>query len=201
MNDVVDTAQEALEKAAEDNHDALHNLVAILVALSATFMALCNVKDGNVVQAMAQHQAQAVDAWSYYQSKSTKQHLAESTAEQLRVQRELNPPARDKAPRLDALIAKHEAQAARYEQEKEQISREALGHERAYADLNVHDDQFDMAEALLSVALAMYGITALTKKRWLLGVAFAFSATGILLGLAGFLGWNLHPEWLAKLLG
>jgi len=39
------------------------------VAVAATFMALCNVKDGNIVQAMAQAQANSVDAWAYYQAK------------------------------------------------------------------------------------------------------------------------------------
>ena len=53
--------------------------IALLVALSATVVALCNVKDGNVVQAMAQAQAGAVDQWASSQSKSTKQHIAETT--------------------------------------------------------------------------------------------------------------------------
>jgi hypothetical protein len=40
-----------------------------------------------------------------------------------------------------------------------------------YNTLNVHDDQFDMSEALISVGIALAGVTALTKKKWLLAVA------------------------------
>ena len=40
-------------------------------------MAIDNVKDGNIGQAMAQAQAKSVDAWSYYQAKGVKQNLAE----------------------------------------------------------------------------------------------------------------------------
>jgi hypothetical protein len=28
-----------------------------------------------------------------------------------------------------------------------------------------------------------------------------FATFGTILGLAGFIGWNLHPDWLARLLG
>src|SRR4051812_50154393 len=86
MSDVAETISEAIENAS---HDRLHSLIAALVAVSATFMALCNVKDGNVVQAMAQDQARQVDAWAYYQAKSTKMNLAESMLDQLAVQRAL----------------------------------------------------------------------------------------------------------------
>src|SRR5438477_109040 len=86
MPDVSETVTEAVERDRE-SHSHLNSAVAILVALTATFMALCNVKDGNVTQAMTQAQAQAVDTWSYYQSKSIKGHLAEQTVDQMRIQR------------------------------------------------------------------------------------------------------------------
>ena len=63
------------------------------------------------------------------------------------------------------------------------------------------DDQFDISEALLSLAIALFGITALTQKRWLLFVACSFGALRLAVGLAGFFGWNLRPEWLAKIVG
>ena len=44
-------------------------------------------------------------------------------------------------------------------------------------------------------------VTALTKKRWLLGVAGIFLAAGLLFGVSGFLNWNIHADalvsWLA----
>jgi len=41
----------------------LNTAVAVLVALTATFTAVCNIKDGNIVQAMQKAQAAAVDTW------------------------------------------------------------------------------------------------------------------------------------------
>jgi DNA repair ATPase RecN len=180
----------------------LNTIVAVFVALAATFMALNNVKDGNVVQAMAQAQANGVDAWAYYQAKGTKQNLAISAREQIELTRDTTPNA---PPEVRAVFAKRIAEYValekKYEAEKEAIKKQAEGFHQQYDDLNVHDDQFDMAEALLSVAIALFGITALTRKAWLLVLAIAFAGCGTLLGFAGFLGWNLHPDWLASWLG
>lgn len=52
----------------------------------------------------------------------------------------------------------------------------------------------------MSVAIALLGVTALTRKRWLLIVGIVFAGIGELLGLAGFLGWSLHSDWLAGVL-
>ena len=54
MADLGDTIQEVSEHARESK---LNAKVAIWVALTATFMAICDVKDGNIVQAMEQAQA------------------------------------------------------------------------------------------------------------------------------------------------
>src|SRR5689334_15291287 len=88
MSDVADTVQDAVERARESR---FNSVVAAMVAVTATCMALGNVKDGNVVQAMQQAQASGIDAWSYFQAKSTRQHLAESMADQLVIQRDTWP--------------------------------------------------------------------------------------------------------------
>src|SRR6476661_9874013 len=84
MNEINDTIQETVEEAGKSR---INSKVAIFVAITATFMALCNVKDGNIVQAMDQAQAHSIDAWSYFQAKSTKQALAENTLEILKGQK------------------------------------------------------------------------------------------------------------------
>ncbi len=76
MSELSDTITEAAEQGGRNR---IHALVAICVAITATFMALCNVKDGNIVQAMQQAQARYIDGWSYFQAKSTKQSMAENT--------------------------------------------------------------------------------------------------------------------------
>jgi Domain of unknown function (DUF4337) len=196
MADISDTITEAVERASESR---LNSIIAALVAIAATFMALCNVKDGNIVQGMQQAQANAVDQWSYYQAKGMKQNLAEATLDQLQLQRTMLADPKF-APLLDAKIAVYQKQVKKYEKEKIDIKSNAEGQQKEYDALNFHDDQFDMSEACLSVAIALFGVTALTKKRWLLLVASLFMFFGVLFGLSGFFGWALHPDFFAKFL-
>ena len=125
---------------------------------------------------MSQAQAHSLDAWSYYQAKSTKQSIAENALDLLKFE--------DK-PGSDALIAKYQEKIARYDTEKAAIQAKAEGFEKEYDAINVFDDQFDMTDALLSIAIAMFGITALTRKTWL------FYSTSPSAGFAAGQGFTL----------
>jgi hypothetical protein len=194
--------EQTFEQPARSVDSSLHTTVALIVALVATFTAVCNVKDGNIVQAMAQAQANSIDTWSYYQAKSTKQNIAEATVDQIAVQRDTIPNLSAEARALfDKKIAEHSAKAKLYESEKAEIKKTAQGYQREYDRLNYRDDQFDAAEACLTLCMALLGITALTQKRWLLIVGVFFAVIGVMLGLGGFLGYKFHPAMLAKILG
>ncbi len=199
MSEIEETIQEAVERADKSK---LNAIIALLVAVSATFMALCNVKDGNIVQGMEQAQARSIDQWSYYQAKGTKQNLAEQMVDQLEFERAQ---LRDGSPQnlrlFDEKIKEYKQRSELLETEKAQIKKEAQDSAKEYDRLNFHDDQFDGAEACLSIAIALLGVTALTQKRWLLGLGIGFASLGVALGLSGFLGLNLHSNFLAKILG
>jgi hypothetical protein len=200
MGELQETVSDVIDNAGDSR---LHSHIAVLVAIAATFMALCNVKDGNICQAMAQDQAKAVDAWAYYQAKGTKLNVAEAMLDQMRLQREVvaGPTAAEARALIDQKIASYAEQVKKYEKEKEQIKGDAEELAHDYDRLNVRDDQFDMAEALISISLALFGITALTKKTAMFWVSGTFAGLGLVLGLAGFIGWNIHPDFLARLLG
>jgi len=189
MPDIQETIQETIESAGKSK---INSMVAIMVAMTATVMALCNVKDGNITQAMTQAQANTNDAWSYFQAKSTKQEIAENTLKILKVQK--NDINRE-------LIKDFEQQVARYNKEKAVIKAKAEGFQKEYDYLNLFDDQFDMTDAFLTIAIAMFGISALTQKKWLFYFASSVSVIGMTLGLAAFMKISLHSDLLAKILG
>ena len=204
MPEISEKVSEALEQAeggGDEKGSKLNTVVAASVAIAATFMAVCNVKAGNVVQAMSKVQVDVVDTWSYYQAKSTKQSLAEAAVDQLQMQRDPAHLSAEQLATLDKNMGSLKEKVARYDKEKEELKGKADELQKEYDRLNVKDDQFDISEALLSVGIALFGITALTQKRWMLFVAFAFGGFGMIVGLSGFFGWNIRPEWLAKLLG
>ena len=78
--------------ADEDNtasHDRdrirLNTRVAVTVALLATFLGVCKVKDDNIVQAMQQAQADKLDHWNFYQARNIRQEVAERGRAQLQL--------------------------------------------------------------------------------------------------------------------
>ena len=185
---------EATPAPATSPDESLNNLLSIVVALVATLLGLCNVKDGNIVQNMAKTQAEAIDTWSYYQAKSIKQALAEGTVAQLEI-------SQRSGAQVDAELKSWREREARYGREKEELKAKAEGLEQRFEQFNYRDDQFDQAEAALSLSIALFGLTALVKRRMLLWVGAGFSAFGSVYAVAGFAGLPLNPGFLAALLG
>ena len=200
MGDIKESIDEVVEKA-DNASSRLNSVIAVLVAVLATVMALFNIKDGNIVQAMAQAQAASVNAWAYFQAKSTKQSLAENMLDQLIIERERSGPLTPEAAALlDKKIAFYREKVERYEGEKAEIKKQAEGFAQEYDRLNYHDDQFDIAEAGITVALAVLGIAALTRRQWLVWFAAVFAGIGLASGIAGFLGAGFHLDFIATML-
>ena len=196
MAEIGEQISEAVEHAHESS---LNSIVALLVALAATFMALAGVKDRNITLKMDRAQAKAVDTWNYYQAKSMKQNLAESTLDEIKAIKATS--SASAAAEVEKRITNYEKQVTRYEHEKGDVKEEAEGYEKRYEALNEQHDLFDLCDAAISVSIALLGITALTKKRLLLAVACVFLVGGVFFGVAGFMNLSIHPEhlvsWLA----
>jgi len=182
----------------KDSKNRLNNWVAVSVAILAAFMAVTKVKDDNIVQAMLQAQSSAVDTWSEYQSTRLKQHMMELGKDQAQALR--SAAQAQTAPQLDEQVKHYDSEINRYTQESKDLQDKAHGFEAQYDALNFRDDQFDLSDAALSVALAMLAVTALTGKRWLLWASLAFAGLGLIMGLAGLFGLHIHPDALTKLL-
>ena len=176
----------------------LNTWVAISVALLATFMGICKVKDDNIVQAMQQAQADKIDNYSWYQARNIREEVAKSTVTQLQV---LQASA---APQAQSLfqdqIKTFQALAQEQEEKKKVQQADADKADQTYNQLNFHDDQFDLSDAMLALAISLLAVTALTQKRWLFMMAMVPTFFGVLMGLAGLLSWNIHPNFLTRLL-
>ncbi len=182
----------------EANRSRLNTRVAITVALLATFMGICKVKDDNLVQAMQQAQADRVDHWSYYQAKNIRAEVAHATADQLRAQLPAKLALQSEAMR--SAIVRYDSIARNEDGKKETVRQQALQDQATYDALNYRDDQFDLSDAMAALAISMLAMTSLTQKRWLYLAALVPTALGVLMGLAGLMGWHVHSDILARLL-
>ncbi len=191
-------ADDDQDAAQEKRKGRLNTYVAVTIALLATFMGVCKVKDDNIVQAMQAAQAKSVDDWGYYQARNIRQLVGQSAADTLRLQSLSAPPVARAA--YAKAIQSYQSLADEQAQKKQQTQRDALDDGKQYDAYNYHDDQFDLSDALLSIAISLLALTALTQKKWLYVLALVPTFFGVLMGLAGLLGWHLHPDALTRLL-
>jgi len=181
----------ALEHAAQGEHgDTVHegigsgsltNQIALFTAIIATVGALFSYMGGATQAEAILHKntasikkTEASNQWNFFQSKSTKQSLAEF--------------ARDLSPATER--EKYQGRIDRYEKEKIEIkgAAEKLDAE-SIAWLVASDQQMHIhhrwaqATTLLQIAIALAAMALLTKKKWLEKGMFAMGGVGMLLGV------------------
>ncbi|MEO8613994.1 MAG: DUF4337 domain-containing protein [Luteolibacter sp.] len=189
----------ALEETDEENqktaNSKLNTCVAITVALLATFIGICKVKDDNICQGMQQAQADKLDHWSFYQARNIREEIDEAALAQMKFTAGINPSAES-----TAAIQNYAKKAADQSAKKDELKQQAAADQANYDALNYRDDQFDLSDASVALAISLLAVTALTHKRWLFWIAMAPTACGVIMGLAGLLGWQIHPDALMKML-
>jgi hypothetical protein len=182
----------------KDNDNPLNMRVAVVVALLATFMGICKVKDDNINQAMQQAQANKVDHWSFYQARNIREEVASATIIQLKLAK-AGCPASEQGT-FDEAIARYSKLAADQKRKKDELKILAEQDDKNYDALNFKDDQFDLSDAMLAIAIALLAITSLTRQHWLFWVAMIPTGFGTFMGLCGLFGWPIHPTMLVALL-
>ena len=187
-----------IEIGAEAKDKRFNRQVAITVVALSIFMGLCGVKDGNIVQAMQQAQSDGVDAWNEYQATKTKLHIDEAALTQARLTALLGDARTAGAVQVET--SRLDTEMAKYKAEIPTLKTKAEGFQAQYDALNVHDDQFDASDALISIAVSIAAVAALVEIPAALWASWAFGALGVIMGLAGFLGWSLHSAFMSKLL-
>jgi hypothetical protein len=196
--DPLDTIEQANSAREESTAISLNMLVAVTVAVLATFMGVCKVKDDNIVQGMQQAQANKIDHWSFYQARNIREEVAHATLVQLKLSAASAPAAQQ--PKYQDAIVTYEKLVEEQGKKKEELKQQAAQDQQDYDAANFRDDQFDLSDALLAIAISLLAVTSLTRQRWLYAVALIPTAFGILMGLSGLLGWGIHPAALTRLL-
>jgi len=191
--DIVDTQNDSPASGRK-----LNAAVAITVALLATFMGICKVKDDNINQGMQQAQANRVDHWAFYQARNVREEVAKSTVVQLRLAAAGKPAAEQAA--YQQAIQQYEKVAQDQDSKKAEAKAQAEQDQKTYDAANFKDDQFDLSDALLAIAISLLAVTALTQLWALYFTALVPTAFGVLMGLSGLAGWGLHPDTLIALL-
>ena len=176
----IEHAQQGGHGGGHGGQGSMTNQIALFTAIIATVGALFGYM-GGATQANAGlfknnaaiKKTEAANQWNYFQSKSTKQSLAEL--------------ARDLAP--EDKKASYQAKVERYETEKTEIKAVA---DKLELDAAAWDRQSDeqmhqhhrwaQSTTVLQVSIAMAAIALLTKKKWLEYAMFVAGGVGLTVG-------------------
>ncbi len=182
----------------EDSKSRLNAMVAVTIALLATFLGICKVKDDNICQGMQAAQTDRLDAWSAFNTKSTEAKVLDGTVVTLQLQ-SANFTGAAKSQAAEA-ITKAKDKEDKELKDKDDWQKKAKDAEDSYEKLNYRDDQFDLSDTLCAMAISLMAITALTQKKFLFWFAMIPTFFGVLMGVAGLFSLKLHPDAITNLL-
>jgi hypothetical protein len=171
--------QEAINEKAEEKMREKKEKWTLYVALSTAFMAvlaaIAGLLAGHHSNEALIDQVKASDQWSYYQSKSIKLELANSTGKILNAVTGTKPP--------DDL----KSTVARYEKEKEDIKGQAEKNEKSSEKHLETHKTLSKAVTIFQIAIAISAISILTKRKPLWYGGMIFTAVGVVFLLMGIL--------------
>jgi DNA primase catalytic subunit len=164
-----------------DSHasDKMSQYIAIFTAILSTIGAVISYQGGATQNEAMLYKneavlkkAQASDQWNYYQAKAQKEHLMELAME-------IAP--RDKKAHYQEQVEKYNSEKKKIQADAEALD-EASKQEDEKSEKLLHPHhKLAQAMTLAQIAISLASITALTRRRWLFGVAaIAAAGSGIL---------------------
>ncbi|MBO9620360.1 MAG: DUF4337 domain-containing protein [Niabella sp.] len=165
--------QEHINEHAKESKERWSLYVALSTAFMAVFAAVGGLVAGHHANEALIEEIRSSNQWAYYQSKSIKSEIVQSSDSIISKLSGHPVPAED--------IKK----AERYEKEKEGIRQEAEAAEkRSEQHLNIHNT-LARGVTLFQIAIAMAAIAILTKRRFIWTISILFAAGGLLFLVIG----------------
>lgn len=163
--------------------DSFEKMVAISIATMAVVLSVVGNHGDHAKTEAIIKTTEASNRWAYFQSKSIKEHLAQTELSSLLV---LSPQIMDPA-KSHALLEKLPEQIKRYETEKEAIKAEAEALEKDAAKKLRITERSDAGTLLLQIAIVLSSVAILSKWKpsWFAGLLLG--AAGAAMGLSAYL--------------
>ena len=197
--DAADLIAEIHEERAENEAaDTFRNRAALLIAFLAAVLAIGGLGGGNATDDLIGSNIRASDTWAFYQAKNVRQTMYEMAADDL--ENRLGGMSPAERPAAEKRLAAYKATIARYDSEpdaeapddplrgegKKELRAQAEAFEEARDRAAAQDDNFDMAEVFLQLALVLGSVAILAVNRWVLILSGALGLLGTLFTANGF---------------
>jgi hypothetical protein len=190
------------DRAEQDAEERFRSVVALVIAVLATLLAVASLGGGNVSEEVVNSNIHASDTWAFYQAKNIRQTSMNLAADEMEATllasgASLSPEARRD---IEAKVAKYRATSARYDDEpdpaapgdslrgegKKQLRARALSHEARRDRAQEQDANFDYASVLYQIAIVLGSVAILALSRPVLVLALVLGGAATLLMLNGF---------------
>ena len=177
-------------KPAEDHRS---RWIGIYVGVLATLLAICTVGGGNATKDATRANIEAASLWAFFQAKIVRRTVTTVAADDLELQLQTNsamPAGGRKA--VEEKVKAHRAEAARLTSEKktnngiEELFARATAMEKERDVALRRDPYFDVAQALLQIAIVLASVALIAGTDLLLYFSYALGTAGTLLMLNGF---------------
>lgn len=179
---------EAVEELKEEIHHQQEeqslerkwvNQVALSTGILAAFAAIGALQGNFMGHEAMIYQVKAADQWSYFQAKSTKRHIQESSATILQsLERPVPQTVNDEIARLEEEKKGIEVKARALEKESKQ-----------YAEVH---QTFAYSVAAIQVAISLGAVATLVRKKPLWYVSLGLAGVGVAFMVSGFLSKPHH---------
>jgi hypothetical protein len=187
------------ERAERKEEERFNRIAALLIAIMAALLAIGGLGGGNATDDMIMNNIRASDTWAFFQAKNMRQTAYELQIDALEGQ--IDQASAEERPALVSRLRKYRATVERYESEphpdapddmlqgegKRQLSAQAQAFETARDRAAEQDNNFDLAEVLLQLALVLGSVAILATNRAVLIASTLLGGLGAFLTLNGYL--------------
>jgi Na+/glutamate symporter len=174
-----------LEHAAQHEPKGLAGQLAVATAIIATvgaifsYMAGLTQADAGIYKNNAAiKKTEAANQWAYYQSKSSKQNLAELA---------LDLAPAERRPGYAEQVKRYQGEKATIQNDAKKLEDESKEWDRRSDEQMHQHHRWAQATTALQISIAMAAIALLTRRKWLEYGVFVLSGLGVVLGL---LAWQ-----------
>jgi hypothetical protein len=174
------------EHAEHASHGGGGTRAALLVAVLAAILAICEQRAKHAEIRLEEASIGATDAWGQYQAKSTRAVIVRDVADMFEA---AHPAGAAVSDTETAVIKRLRDEATKFEhgqEGKDTIAKRARGLEEERDHLIEEAHAFDNAAAALELGIVLATASSITAARPLLILAACVGATGVVLGLLGY---------------
>ena len=157
-------ALEKTEKEKKEKEDKWIKMVALTTTVIAVLTAIATMKSGGNTTKIQLLTTQEANKWSYFQAKSTKQHVTELQKDTLEIDSLLGGSAGSLAKKK---LETCKADIARYEQEKNQIKTEAEAVSSEINGLKRRSGNFGNSLLFFQIAILLSSVSVLFRIKYL----------------------------------